>query len=164
MDFNEDTQSGKHTLHGTAMAIYQRRNPEDVMTRLDLSSSTQERSIKDLPDVNLLQCRIPKSPKPPSPAYPNFKLSEEKEPLEYISDDLVWLLGQVICGPAFPKWSGYNSMLSKGLPLTSWHVPPLIAQPAHEWQTLLTVLKQAQHISAQVVGPQRKTVITLDMG
>ena len=55
-------------------------------------------------------------------------------------------------------------MFSKGLPLTSWHVPPLIAQPAHEWQTLLTVLKQAQHISAQVVGPQCKTVITLDMG
>ena len=55
-------------------------------------------------------------------------------------------------------------MLSKGLPLTSWHVPPLIAQPAHERQTLLTVLKQAQHISAQVVGPQRKTVIPLDMG
>ena len=52
-------------------------------------------------------------------------------------------------------------MLSKSAPLTSWHVSPLIACPAHEWQTLLTVLKQAQHISANVVGPQRKTVITL---
>ena len=40
---------------------------------------------------------------------------------------------------------------------------PLIASPANEWQTFFTVLKHAQHISAEVVGPERKTMITLDM-
>ena len=55
-------------------------------------------------------------------------------------------------------------MVSKSTPLTTWHIPPLLAYPAHEWQTLLTILMQAQHISAKVVGPRRKTVITLDMG
>jgi len=48
--------------------------------------------------------------------------------------------------------------------LTCVNTPPLIAAPAHEWPTLLTILKQAQGISAKVVGEEHKTVITLDMG
>ena len=42
--------------------------------------------------------------------------------------------------------------------------PPLIAAPAHEWQTLLTILMQAQDIKTTVVGQNRRTVISLDMG
>lgn len=42
--------------------------------------------------------------------------------------------------------------------------PPLIAAPAHQWNTILTVLMQAQAINVKVVGQQRKTVISLDMG
>lgn len=38
------------------------------------------------------------------------------------------------------------------------------AAPAHEWQTLLTVLMQAQNIITKVVGPTRETVISLNMG
>ena len=45
----------------------------------------------------------------------------------------------------------------------SWH-PSLIAAPAHEWQTLLTILMQAQNIKTTVVGQNRRTVISLDMG
>jgi len=41
---------------------------------------------------------------------------------------------------------------------------PLIAAPAHEWQTLLTILMQAQHITTKVVGVGHKTVVSLDMG
>ena len=33
-----------------------------------------------------------------------------------------------------------------------------------EWNTLLTVLMQTQAINTKVVGPDRKTVISLDMG
>ena len=40
---------------------------------------------------------------------------------------------------------------------------PLVAAPANEWQTLVTVIMQAQHITTQVVGPDQKTLITLDM-
>ena len=38
-----------------------------------------------------------------------------------------------------------------------------MAAPAHEYQTLLTVIKQAEEINTVVVGPNRKVVITLDM-
>ena len=33
-----------------------------------------------------------------------------------------------------------------------------------EWNTLLMILMQAQNVSTIVVGPERKTVIFLDMG
>ena len=41
---------------------------------------------------------------------------------------------------------------------------PLIAAPVHEWNTILTVLMQAQASNVKVVGQRRKTVISLDMG
>ena len=63
-----------------------------------------------------------------------------------------------------PKWAAYNSVvLLKTLPKTKVGVLPLVPAPAHEWSTLLTVLKQAQHINTIVLGPNRKTIITLDM-
>ena len=48
--------------------------------------------------------------------------------------------------------------------VTKVGTPPLLAAPVHEWPTLLTILMQAQNITARVVGPGRKTVISLDMG
>lgn len=36
VDVSEDTPHGKGTLHGTAMAIYQRKNPEDTASILRL--------------------------------------------------------------------------------------------------------------------------------
>ncbi len=62
-----------------------------------------------------------------------------------------------------PTWAAYNSLLSSQKPLTEVSALPLIAAPAHEWQTLITVLKQTQQINCMVMGPDRKTVITLDM-
>ena len=38
-----------------------------------------------------------------------------------------------------------------------------MASPAHECQTLLTLIKQAEEINKVVVGPNKKVVVTLDM-
>ena len=62
-----------------------------------------------------------------------------------------------------PTWTAYNSLLSSSKPLTEVTALPLVAAPTHEWQTLITVLKQTQQINSMVLGPDRKTVITLDM-
>lgn len=35
IDFAEDTYDGKHTLHGTSMAVYQKKEKDD--NRLELS-------------------------------------------------------------------------------------------------------------------------------
>ena len=57
----------------------------------------------------------------------------------------------------------YNSLVNKVLPVTRVGAHPLLPAPAHEWNTLLTVLMR-RSVSAKVVGPERKTVISLDMG
>ena len=55
--------------------------------------------------------------------------------------------------PPVPVWSAYNSLVNKALHVTRVGAPPLLAHPAHEWSTLLTVLMRAQNISVRVVGP-----------
>ena len=63
-----------------------------------------------------------------------------------------------------PVWSAYNSLIGNPIEVTKVGTPPLLAAPAHEWPTLLTILMQAQNINTSVVGPGRKTVISLDVG
>ena len=58
-------------------------------------------------------------------------------------------------------WSAYNSLVDKAMPVTRVHA---LAASAREWNTLLTVLMQAQAINAKVIGQRRKTIISLDIG
>ena len=187
IDFDEDTPNGKRTTHGTVLAIYQRRYPEDTIPVLKLTEDAPTRTLKEIPSTitELLPCRMQKNVKPKSPAYPTFVQDEPQSEFSYPRNEMAWLLGHALSNQGtpteqryseeeqaetveasnhIPKWSAYNSLVSTSKPLTYINKPPLIAAPAHEWQTLLTVLKQAQGISAKIVGEQRKTVITLDLG
>ena len=69
-DFAEDTPDGTNTLHATAMAIYQRKYPEDRLSPLilDDDSKSVTKSLKDLPEsmTQLLPCKMPARPKPSS--------------------------------------------------------------------------------------------------
>ena len=65
---------------------------------------------------------------------------------------------------AIPTWSGDQSTINSVMPVVRIGAPPLLAAPAHELSTLLTVLMQAQGLNAKVMGPSRKTVVTLDLG
>lgn len=64
-------------------------------------------------------------------------------------DDLAWSLEQSLarkCSekPKIPTWAAYSSDISSSsLPLTNVSMVPLIAAPAHDWSTMLTVLQQA---------------------
>ena len=63
-----------------------------------------------------------------------------------------------------PPWSAFNSLTTLIMPTTRIAILPLINAPAHEFNTLLTVLMQAQGIDIKIVGPNRKTVISMDLG
>ncbi|CAH3151769.1 unnamed protein product, partial [Porites lobata] len=176
VDFAEDTPDGKRTLHGTAMAIYQATDLDDEQPVLRLEESTNcSRTVRELPDsfTALQECPAP-SPKPIVPLHPRFGLMEEHEiPIIVSRDEFAWLFSRTFNAGRIendedqarvPVWSGYNSLVNKALPVTRVGAPPLVAHPPHEWNTLLTVLMQAQNISTIVVGSERKTVISLDMG
>lgn len=152
-------------------------------------STEHRRSIKELPEsvTDLLQCSAPAS-NPAYPANPRFGLFEEMDlPIVVRHEEFAWLLArsttrevsrgetdeptqahepkkEQVESSGIPVWSGYKSLISDNLHVTRVSTPPLIAAPAHEWNTLLTVLMQAQAINTKVVGPNRKTVISLDMG
>lgn len=138
------------------------------------------RSIKDIPDTRLLECADPPA-KPKSPTYPSFNLSTDELPITVKLKDFARLLagsltrvptsngddtngedGPVSSSPV-PVWSGYNSLVHETVPVAKIGFPPLLAAPAHEWSTLLTIFMQAQQITAHVVGPGRRTVLCLDM-
>ena len=122
-----------------------------------------------------MPCVEPPS-RPPCPAYPTFELSSEQELPPNIRDEIAtWIVSRTLTGhdapsdddndePPVPVWSAYNSLVNEALSVTRVGVPPLLAHPTHEWSTLLTVLMRSQNISVRVVGPWRKTVISLDLG
>ena len=48
--------------------------------------------------------------------------------------------------------SAYNSVVGEAMPVTRVGPAPLIAAPAHPWNTILTVLMQAQAINIKAGG------------
>ena len=62
-----------------------------------------------------------------------------------------------------PGWAVYNSLLSTNKPLTEVGALPLLPEVAHEWSTLLTVMKQAHQLKELSVGEEYITVISYDM-
>ena len=135
---------------------------------MDLEQTNLTRSLEEVPSPVLLECPEPTS-QPQAPRHPTSGLfSEEDIPIILSKDDYAWILTRNLTRESInnatlesegdesestiPVWSGYKSLISDTLPLTRVSTPALIAAPAHEWSTLLTVLMQAQAINVKVVG------------
>ena len=181
-DFQEDTPDGKNTLHGTVMNIYQSISESDEVAHFAFDDTIEDRRLYDLPKTitEIEECNLPNDSKPKLGELNTFPSQLETESAN--TQDLCWLTAaafglksnmepeiesdtdvkQQLKGP--PTWSAINSILSEPLPLTRIVTPPLIAAPAHEYSTLMTVLKQAQKINTILVGDTHKTVVSLDMG
>ena len=189
MDFAENTPDGKRTFHGTAMAVYQKVEAQDEISGVTIDLKIKDRSVKDLPEcaASLMESPPPYSkPKPIEAINKEFDLLVGKVPLQTRIQDVAWLFGREftrvqeegtqVIDPTLadappplkttriPVWSAYNLLISDPIPTARVGTPPLVSAPAHECSTLLTVLMQAQSISAKVVGLTRKTVISLDLG
>lgn len=103
-----------------------------------------------------MECQEP-SKTPANQVYTNFKLYDDGElPIVVRQQDFAWLLGRRLSNlsneveeadetcnntTGVPVWSAYNSLMYDPLDITRSATPPLIPFPAHEWSTLLTVLK-----------------------
>jgi len=167
------------------MAIYQQREPTDVTSSVEISGERTERSLPYSSFTSpVVYCPQPTA-KPINPTYPHVML--QKDVGSAYLPDSAWLLSRTLVRSnnqndtgntlhqhdadaddqspvSIPNWAAYNSLICSQMKKTKIASPPLIAAPANEWQTLLTVLMQAQQISAKVIGSGRKTVISLDLG
>ena len=139
---------------------------------LDLGKSLKSKSLptSSIPASELLPCHVPSNAQPKCPTYGRFDTSPSPDITDAAAqDDLAWSVGQSLArsrseNPMIPTWAAYHSKASSSmLPLTTVTMMPSLAAPAHEWSTMLTVLKQAQNITTVVLGESHKTVITFDL-
>ena len=122
-----------------------------------------------IPNTEILQCYILKNAQPKCSGYtldttPSSDVTKKAE-----QNDLAWSVGNSIIRSPLEQvkistWAPYNSqVLSLTQQLTTVSMMCLLAAPANEWSTMLTVLMQAQQITAVVMGENHKTVITFDL-
>ncbi|PFX14947.1 hypothetical protein AWC38_SpisGene20862 [Stylophora pistillata] len=145
VDFAEDTSDGKQNFQGTAIAIYQRSDPNDKILNLNIDISDRSRSIGELPESITSFLRLFRSPSGLY-TYTVWDLfAENKLPLRARMQDFAWLLGRALTRaptdsmqtaetqsnipsipgsenqPAkttdIPARFGYNSLISDALPV-----------------------------------------------
>ena len=109
--------------------------------------------------TEFIPCHVPANTKPKSPVFENFRGSMK---LPVSLDDLTWLIVRYLQCSAVTG-TDIEEVTSEMPERCSKIEQNIHTALAPEWSTLLTVLKQAQHINTIVLGPNRKTVITLDM-
>ena len=159
-DFSEDTPDGKKNLHATAMVVFQRNSSDSPKVVVDVGDksgkTTKSLPAAAIPQTESHECHVPKNTQPKFPGYdltttPSIDITESTQ-----QTDFAWVVSHSITRsrceqPKIPTWAPYNSKLkSAALSLTTVAMLPLLAAPVHEWSTMLTVLMQAQKITAVV--------------
>ena len=115
-----------------------------------------------------LPCEKPKATAPQKRAR-EFSINNSGVADSYQLTQLGWVVASTLSmmkderSSQIPGWAGYNSLLSISKPLTEVGALPLFPEVAHEWSTLLTVMKQAHQLKELTVGEEYITVITYDM-
>jgi hypothetical protein len=127
-DFAEDTPDGKSTLHGTSIAVYQQKHPNDVQERFRIEHGVNKTTSDQLPAcmTQLLPCNNLSSSKPTTPIYPDKTCQEQDSFDDSVLEDLTWMSCATLlnsdCEQSelhIPPWGAYHSMLSTSLPITA---------------------------------------------
>ena len=153
------------------MVLFQRKRTKDHETILEIDATIRTKSLpqESIPDTEILQCYIPKNAQPKCSGYTLDTTRSIDVTKKAEQNDLAWSVGNSIIRSRLeqvkiPTWAPYSSqVLSLTHRLTTVSMMPLLAAPAHEWSTMLTVLMQAQKITAVVMGENHKIVIMFDL-
>lgn len=169
-DYDEDTPDGKNTLHGTIIVVYQKADATgDQIAPPICVDHTKSQSLSITPyHTPILHCQKPKT----NTSYNQmrkFSVNKSGVAESYRLTQLGWVVLSAISRmkdtgiSRIPGWAGYNSLLSTSQPMTAVGALPLLPEVAHDWSTLLTVMKQAILLKELAVGEDHITVITFDM-
>ena len=165
IDILDETLDGKNTFHATQMAVWQRGQKQDA-TLQQLEPST--RRILNVPSIleNVCAANISQAKTEPVFASPVdttwFSNSETNvgSVNEAKAKDLAFFLRRQE-SETRPSWTVFNQSVSSVEPeQTATGYLPIILAPAHELDTLNTVVKRCLAISAHF--GQEHTVLTVD--
>ena len=153
------------------MVLFQRKRTKDHETILEIDATIRTKSLpqESIPDTEILQCYIPKNAQPKCSGYTLDTTRSIDVTKKAEQNDLAWSVGNSIIRSRLeqvkiPTWVPYSSqVLSLTHHLTTVSMMPLLAAPVHERSTMLTVLMQAQKITAVVMGENHKIVIMFDL-
>lgn len=168
IDFNEATYSGKDSLHGTALCVFQdkmvdtdHKNIEFVRTKSKSKSSKYT-----------LPCMLSEfeDPVPKANVY-TMDVNSFKSEYHSENSDLTRLWMSTffnVNGVNDSKvltWSGFNSRYSKKFkPIKNIGlIAPLMRSPPTQYDALHACLMQAERINTKFNGPDCVTVVGLDM-
>lgn len=166
LDIIEETLDGKGTFHVTQMAAFQRGPPQQL--NREASTIGNAKSLKSIPtELNQLQtAKI--GPQRPSPKFAHHEHSEVMQcdtsvPARARLLDKIWLCARNNSDEKqnVPSWTPFNQKISdRDHPQSIVGYLPLIPAPAHDMDTIATVLVRCQAI-AKHLG-QSKVVVTFD--
>ena len=147
--FAEDTADGKGTTHGTVTAIYQKADaPGEPITPPLRIGDTKSKSLLVTPyHTAMLPCEKPKATASQQRAR-EFSINNSGVADSYQLTQLGWVVASTLSrmkderSSQIPGCAGYNSLVSTSKPLTEVGAVALLPEVAHEWSTLLTVMKQ----------------------
>ena len=166
IDINDSTLDGKDTFHATQVAALQ-RGPEEMIVFATVNASSSERKL-NVPEVmnTLIPVHVIEGK-----SEPRFKQQVEiitfqanqgmcREAIEAWSKDMAFHIKRQTQGVP-ETWSSFNQTLcDDNYEVTTVEYMPIIQAPAHEIDTLDTVVKRCMYISEQL--GQTYTVITVD--
>ena len=166
IDINDSTLDGKDTFHATQVAAWQ-RGPEEMIVFATVNASSSERKLNVREVMNtLIPVHVIEGK-----SEPRFKQQVEiitfqanqgmfREAIEAWSKDMAFHIKRQTQGVP-ETWSSFNQTLcDDNYEVTTVAYMPIIQAPAHEIDTLDTVVKRCMYISEQL--GQTYTVITVD--
>ena len=171
IDFAEDTPDGKNTAHGTITAVYQKKDAsgECIVPKLCVDYKKVQSLTVTPHHTPLIPCPKPKSIHLQNELNFFTNIPEVTTSPTYRLTPLGWAVASAVSrmknGEKSPilGCAGYHSILARSKPVTDFGALPLLPEIAHDWSTLLTVVKQAMLLKELALGQSHAIVITFDM-
>lgn len=167
IDILEKTLDGKGTFHATQMAVFQNGSLDQAATTASLPSPGRKRVLKDVPEGfhDISPAGMESKSKKLQPSFPPAgELMELCRVGQFNPHDLAWLVSRNLHHnhQVIPAWTAYNQQMTAVKDTTKTVIGhmPIIRAPAHEFDTVWTVILRAKRVS-QFLG-QVHTVITFD--
>ena len=165
IDINDSSLDGKNTFHATQMAAWQRGPEGDLMMTEIEPSRTESLHVpavmETLFPAQVIQGRTePKSTENTQKEW--FVMSKDSQVVaKATAQDMAFFIKRQDEGQTKEGWTSFNQRETDSSPqVTSISYMPIVQAPAHDFDTLNTVVLRCKHV-AQKLG-QQHVVITVD--